>query len=327
MQTNDGKWLITGVAGFIGSHILERLLGAGQQVIGVDNFLTSDGSNLVAVEAAVGPAAWSRFRFLEADAVNLSAHLQAIGEVDYAIHQAALCSVPESMADPRRYYTNNLLSTIELLEALRSGWCRRLVFASSSAVYGEGSAEANREGHPLSPLSPYGESKRMGELLAAQYSANNPVEWVGLRYFNVFGRRQRFAGPYSSVIQVWLNAVQAGTPCVICGNGSATRDFVPVERVVDFNLLAAAALPPESVNRVYNVASGQARNMAEVFDLFRAVVEARLGRRIPDPVKVPARNGDIQRSVASVAEAGRNFPALAPCVFRTELEALVAASL
>jgi len=320
------RWVITGVAGFIGSHLLGRLLADGQDVVGVDNFATSDGSRLEAVRRALGAERWQHFRFLEADAAHLSSRFAEIGPVDHVLHQAALCSVPESIADPRTYYLNNLLSTMEMLEGLRQGWCGRLVFASSSAVYGEGGGTPNEESQPLHPMSPYGESKRLSELLAAQYSRCHGVEWVALRYFNVYGPGQRFAGPYSSVLQVWAHAVKEGQPCRIHGDGLAVRDFVPVSQVVDFNLLAAG-LPAASVNCAYNVASGQAMTLLELYAAFQRVVRARLGRALPDPVFSDPRPGDIRHSTADMRLARARFPRLPRPDLEADLAGLIAAAL
>jgi len=326
MEGARARWLITGVAGFIGSCLLERLLAMDQEVVGVDNFATSDGSRLEALHRSLGERPWQRFHFLEADAAHLAARFREIGPVDHVLHQAALCSVPESIADPGRYYRNNLLSTMELLEGLRQGWCGRLVFASSSAVYGEGGATPNVESQALDPMSPYGESKRLAELMAGQYSRCHGVEWVALRYFNVFGPGQRFSGPYSSVLQVWINAVRAGQPCRILGDGSAVRDFVPVSRVVDYNLLAAG-LPASAVNRAYNVASGQAVTMLELHAAFRGAIRARLGLSLPDPVFGAPRDGDILHSAADIRLAEAHFPRLPRPDLELELAGLVAAAL
>ena len=239
------------------------------------------------------------------------------------LHQAALCSVPESAQEPGRYFTNNLLSNIQLLEGLKQGWCERLVYASSSAVYGEGDLNGNIESQDLFPLSPYGETKRTAELLAKQYSMAHELEWIGLRYFNVFGTRQNYSGPYSSVIQVWLNALRNDRPCQIYGDGSAVRDFVPVDRVVDYNLLAAAGLPKFATNRVFNVATGKGITILQLFELFKSIIENKLQRKIQDPEFFSARPGDIQVSIGRMDLATNYFPLMKPIDFRSALADMI----
>lgn len=304
LQTAPRRWLITGVAGFIGSHLLERLLALGQFVVGIDNFVTGRRENLEAVRQIVGEASWARFRFHGGD-INCAGTCQTVCEgIELVLHQAALGSVPRSIADPIRSFENNVMGLIKLLAAARDQRVKRLVFASSSAVYGSHPDLPKREDNIGQPLSPYAATKFMNEVTAGVFARCYDCETVGLRYFNVFGPRQDPNGPYAAVIPKWIAAILAGEPIVVNGDGETSRDFCFVENVVQANLLAALSPNPDAVNTVYNVARSDRVTLNELFFAIRRNV----ARRLPSvanvqPVYQAFRPGDVRHSQASIDRA------------------------
>ena len=208
-------WLVTGVAGFIGSNLLETLLRAGQAVVGLDNFATGFRANLENVRTTVNDAAWARFRLIEGDTRDMDTCHRACSGVDYVLHQAALGSVPRSIADPLASHQTNVDGTLHMFIAARDAGVQRLIFASSSSVYGDNQDLPKVEDRTGTPLSPYALTKRIGEEYAAVFSRTYGFHVAGLRYFNVFGPRQNILGPYSAVIPRWITALLAGNPCTI----------------------------------------------------------------------------------------------------------------
>ena len=311
-------WVVTGAAGFIGSHLVEALLGLGQRVVGLDDFSTGRRRNLrEAVDANAGSRA--RFRLIRADVRDAAACRAACAGAHHVLHQAAVASVPRSVADPLETYAVNLGGTLNVLQAARAEGVGRVVYASSSAVYGDLRAVPHREERLGAPLSPYALSKRDAEAWAALFARLYGTEAVGLRYFNVFGPRQDPEGPYAAVVPAWTRALLRGEPCVVHGDGGATRDFVPVADVVRANLLAAvAALPGEA--RVFNVGAGRATSLEALFALLRdAVAELRPEVRFAAAVHDAAREGDVRDSRADLSRitaalgyrpTGDLFPAL-----------------
>ncbi len=295
-------WLVTGAAGFIGSNIVEELLGLGQQVVGLDNFSTGFAANLD--DAAGAHRADGRFRFVEGDIRDLTRCREACAGVDYVIHEAALASVPESIADPIESAQVNVDGTINMLVAARDAGVRRFVYASSSAVYGDTTAIPAREGVTGQLLSPYAATKATNEMYAALFQRTYGLHTVGLRYFNVFGRRQDPNGAYAAVIPRWVDKLLADEPCEIYGDGETTRDFCYVSDVVQANLLAATVCDESATGQAYNVACGAETSLNELFQMIQsgltryhpAVADAR-------PRYQSARQGDIRRSVADIARA------------------------
>ncbi len=265
LQAAPRSWLVTGVAGFIGSHLLETLLGLGQQVVGLDNFATGYAHNLEQVRAAVGEAAWARFRFIEGDIRDFEACTAAVEGVDYVLHQAALGSVPRSIEHPRLYHDVNVTGFVNMLEAARSAGVARFVYASSSSVYGDDPHLPKVEAQIGKPLSPYALTKSMNEQYAHLYATVYGYPSIGFRYFNVFGPRQDPKGAYAAVIPRWIDALLHGEPCVIHGDGETSRDFCYVANVVQANLLAATTDNPDALDRVYNVAVGERTTLNELF--------------------------------------------------------------
>lgn len=235
-------WLITGVAGFIGSNLLEHLLKLNQHVIGLDNFATGHQSNLDEVQSLVSPEQWSRFTFIEGDIRNLEDCQQACEGVDYVLHQAALGSVPRSLNDPITTNAANITGFLNMLVAARDAEVKSFTYAASSSTYGDHSALPKVEENIGKPLSPYAVTKYVNELYAEVFARSYGFKAIGLRYFNVFGKRQDPGGAYAAVIPKWTAAMVRGEDVFINGDGETSRDFCFIENAVQANLLAATAL-------------------------------------------------------------------------------------
>jgi UDP-N-acetylglucosamine 4-epimerase len=298
------RWLITGVAGFIGSNLLETLLRHGQLVVGIDNFLTGRAVNLDQVKDLVGPEAWSRFTFVNGDICDLQTCHKVCDQVEIILHQAALGSVPRSIADPLASHANNVNGTLNLLFAAKEAKVGRFVYASSSSVYGDHPGLPKFEDRIGECLSPYAVTKRIAELYAGVFAANYGIETIGLRYFNVFGARQDPEGAYAAVIPKWIMAMLGGQPVIINGDGETSRDFCYIANVVQANLLAGTTTNPAALNQVYNVAVGGRATLNELHCLLRE----QLGRldpnlKIHDPEYHNFRAGDIRHSNADIGKA------------------------
>jgi UDP-N-acetylglucosamine 4-epimerase len=312
LRREPRAWLVTGAAGFIGSHLVEELLRLDQRVAGLDDLATGSRRNLAAVRDAVSPAQAGRFTFHEGDIRDPAACARAIQGADLVLHQAALGSVPRSIEDPLRSHDVNVTGFLRVLAAAREAGVRRVVYASSSSVYGDHPALPKAEPAVGRPLSPYAASKHADELYAAAFACCYGLELVGLRYFNVFGPRQDPAGPYAAVVPVWFAALLEGREVRIHGDGETSRDFCYVDNVVQANLLAATSGDPEAPGRVFNVACGARTTLAELFLLIRAEV----GRIDPralarTPVHDAPRAGDVRHSLADI-EAARRILGYAP---------------
>jgi UDP-N-acetylglucosamine 4-epimerase len=304
LLTRPRSWLVTGVAGFIGSHLLETLLRWNQQVIGLDNFATGRKQNLEEVRHLVQPGQWARFTFFQGDILDPVLCRRACQGVDYVLHQAALGSVPQSIEDPLRFNESNVTGFLNLLVAARDQKVKRFVYASSSSVYGDDPDLPNRENRTGRPLSPYAVTKTVNELYAAVFARNYGLATIGLRYFNVFGARQDPRGAYAAVIPQWINAMLKGAPLRINGDGSISRDFCYVANTVQANLLAATSSNPGAINRVFNVALNASTTLNELF----ALLQQRLLSDHPSlrdyrPVHLPVRPGDILHSQADISLA------------------------
>ncbi|MEQ1894080.1 MAG: NAD-dependent epimerase/dehydratase family protein [Planctomycetota bacterium] len=320
------RWLVTGAAGFIGSHLVERLLALGQDVVALDDLTSGTRSNLEAVAgAAHGPA---RLRFLQADVRDREALARALVGVEFVLHQAGLGSVPRSLADPGTSFDVNARGTWELLVAARAAGVRRVVCASSSSVYGDERASPQREERLGTPLSPYAAAKRAAELAAEGLARAGGPEVAALRYFNVFGPRQSPRGPYAAVSPRWGAALLAGQRPELFGDGSTSRDFTPVAGVVAANLLAATRALVEPF-RAFNVGAGCATSLVDLHRLLVAVARA-LGRAAPSElVAAPARAGERPASLADLTrlrgELGYEPPALSPEFLQATLVGLARA--
>jgi UDP-N-acetylglucosamine/UDP-N-acetylgalactosamine 4-epimerase len=305
LRQNPRTWLVTGVAGFIGSQLLECLLSLGQSVIGLDNFSTGHPKNVD--EALERGAVDARFRLIYGDTRELSVCQEACKGVDVVLHHAALASVPESIADPLACHTANVDGFANLLVAARDAKVQRFIYASSSAVYGDDPASPKREERIGAPLSPYAATKVVNEIYAAVFQRVYGLQTVGLRYFNVFGRRQDTQGAYAAVIPRWVSTLAANNPCVIMGDGETTRDFFHVDDVVQANLLAASSEGQSETGQVYNVAGGKPTTLNQLYAIIRAKIVERLNLTPPDAVYADFRPGDIRYSVADISKISRDL--------------------
>ena len=298
----EGLWLVTGAAGFIGSNIVEALLAAGLDVVGLDNFATGHRRNLDEVQATVGDERWSRFRLIEADIRDRDACADAVEGVEYVLHQAALGSVPRSLADPLTSHDVNVTGFVNLLDAARLAGVRRFVYAASSSTYGDEPNLPKREERIGNPLSPYAATKLANEIYAAVYARSYDFASIGLRYFNVFGPRQDPEGPYAAVIPKWLAAMTSGAPIEIYGDGSTSRDFCYVANAVQANIRAALA-GDEAQNQVYNVAVGERTSLNQLFGLLRDNLARHQVHYAQEPAYADFRRGDVLHSEADISKA------------------------
>ena len=296
-------WVVTGVAGFIGSNLLEDLLSIGQTVVGVDNFSTGHRGNLD--EVLRGPLEKTAgFRMLEGDIRDLETCRAACEGADYVLHHAALGSVPWSMDDPLRTNAVNVDGFVNMLVAAKDAGVRRLVYASSSAVYGDTPAYPQIESTLGRPLSPYAASKSANETYALAFQMSYGLQTVGLRYFNVFGRRQDPAGAYAAVIPRWIAALLRGERCRIFGDGETTRDFCYIANVIQANLLAAAGATSDATCDAYNIACAESVTLNQLFEMMRnglARSDSRFAGVVPQYDGF--RPGDIRYSCASIEKA------------------------
>jgi UDP-N-acetylglucosamine/UDP-N-acetylgalactosamine 4-epimerase len=299
-------WLLTGVAGFIGSHLLEALLKLGQRVIGIDDFSTGKVENLQDVRRCCGPAAWSKFQLINDTVCDLAVCRQACKSVDYVLHHAALASVQRSIQDPIDTHQRNVAGFLNMLVAARDGRASRLIYASSSSTYGDDALSEKLEDTRGTPLSLYAATKYVNELYAEIFGRYYGMETIGLRYFNVFGARQDPDGEYSAVIPRWIVSMLEGTPVCINGTGAITRDFVFVADVVQANLLAATTTRPGSTNQVYNVGTNTSTSLLDLFTTVKDIV-LRSGdvQDILSPRFRQARPNDVRYSQANLAKISK----------------------
>jgi UDP-N-acetylglucosamine 4-epimerase len=303
LRTTPRTWLVTGGAGFIGSHLLEELLGLGQTVRVLDNLATGKRANVDAVLAAADAGAAPRCTFIEGDIADPATAARACDGVDYVLHQAALGSVPRSIADPRASHRANVDGFLEMLIAARDAKVKRFVYASSSSVYGDEPNLPKVESRVGRVLSPYAGTKAVNELYAGTFQLSYGLECIGLRYFNVFGPRQDPDGAYAAVMPKWVKALLQGEPCTINGDGETSRDFCFVKNAVQANLLSAVA-PAASTDTAYNVAFGDRTTLTELFALLRdglAVKRPELASA--QPTFADFRKGDVRHSLADISKA------------------------
>jgi UDP-N-acetylglucosamine/UDP-N-acetylgalactosamine 4-epimerase len=295
-------WLITGVAGFIGSNLLETLLKLDQRVVGLDNFATGHQHNLDEVQSLVTPEQWNRFRFIEGDIREFKDCAAACEGVDNVLHQAALGSVPRSVHDPITTHDVNSSGFLRMLEAARAAGVKSFTYAASSSTYGDHPDLPKVEDRIGRPLSPYAVTKFTNELYADVFSRVYGFQTVGLRYFNVFGKRQDPHGAYAAVIPLWTAALIRGDDVHINGDGETSRDFCFVDNAVKANILAATS-EPAARNQVYNVAVGDRTTLNELYDGLKRALAAHGVESDKQPVYRDFRLGDIRHSQASVEKA------------------------
>lgn len=296
-------WLITGVAGFIGSNLLEALLKLNQTVVGLDNFSTGHQHNLSEVQGEVTAEQWANFRLFEGDITKVEDCHKACEGVDYVLHQAALGSVPRSIADPITTNANNISGFLNMLVAARDANVASFTYAASSSTYGDHPALPKVEDNIGKPLSPYAVTKLVNELYAGVFAKTYGFNTIGLRYFNVFGKRQDPNGAYAAVIPKWTAAMLQGDTVFINGDGETSRDFCYIENTVQMNILAATA-NDEAKNQVYNCAVGDRTTLNDLYQAIKKALE-NLGVTVT-PVKPEYRDfraGDVRHSQADISKA------------------------
>lgn len=302
LQQAPKTWLITGVAGFIGSNLLETLLKLNQNVVGLDNFATGHQHNLDEVQNLVTPEQWINFKFYEGDIRDFEDCQKVCAGVDYVLHQAALGSVPRSIADPITTNAANITGFLNILTAARDAKVRSFTYAASSSTYGDHPALPKVEDNIGKPLSPYAVTKYVNELYAEVFARTYGFRAIGLRYFNVFGQRQDPNGAYAAVIPKWTASMIKGEDVFINGDGETSRDFCFIENTVQANILAATTQNDEAKNQVYNVAVGDRTTLNDLFNAIQAALNENGVTYTKEPVYRDFRVGDVRHSQADVSK-------------------------
>jgi UDP-N-acetylglucosamine 4-epimerase len=302
LSKNPKSWLITGCAGFIGSNLLEKLLSLNQKVVGLDNFATGHQKNLDEVESQVSAAQWQNFTFVKGDIRHLEDCQKAVVGANYILHQAALGSVPRSIADPALTNSTNVSGFLNMLIAAKEEQVETFVYAASSSTYGDHPALPKEEDNIGKPLSPYAVTKYVNELYADVFFKTYGLSTIGLRYFNVFGKRQDPDGAYAAVIPKWTSAMYNNDDVLINGDGETSRDFCFIENAVQANILAAVATS-EAKNNVYNVALGDRTSLNVLFDSLKSALADNDINYDKSPVYQDFRAGDVRHSQADISKA------------------------
>ena len=300
LRQTPKTWLVPGVAGFIGSNLLETLLKLNQKVVGLDNFATGHQHNLDEVQNLVSAEQWANFKFYEGDIRNLEDCQKACANVDYVLHQAALGSVPRSIADPITTNAANITGFLNMLVAARDANVSSFTYAASSSTYGDHPALPKVEENIGNPLSPYAVTKYVNELYADVFARTYSFKAIGLRYFNVFGKRQDPNGAYAAVIPKWTAAMIAGDDVFINGDGETSRDFCFIENTVQANILAATTQNEEAKNQVYNVAVGDRTTLNDLFNAIKAALNENGVIYTKAPIYREFRAGDVRHSQSSI---------------------------
>lgn len=303
-------WLVTGAAGFIASNLVEFLLRQGQHVVGFDNFATGYRHNLDEVQQLVGAAAWKNFTFIEGDLARIEDCRRAVQGAELILHQGALGSVPRSIEEPLNSHAANVTGTVNLLAAAKDAGIKRVVYASSSSVYGDDPELPKVESKIGNCLSPYAATKLADEIYADVFCRCYEMQAVGLRYFNVFGPRQDPKGAYAAVIPAWIASLLEGQPVFINGDGETSRDFCHVLNVVQANVLAACRPMPASTHRVYNIAVGERTTLNQLYELIQgslAALDVPAHVKSARPTYRDFRAGDVRHSLANTAAARRDL--------------------
>ena len=312
LAQNQYTWLITGVAGFIGSNLLETLLTLDQKVIGLDNFLTGKHDNLDEVKELVTPNQWKNFTFIEGDICDLGLCDRVVKGVDFVLHQAALGSVPRSIEDPIKTNLINIDGFLNILWASRNANVRSFTYAASSSTYGDHEALPKVEEFIGKPLSPYAVTKYVNELYADIFKTNYDFNSIGLRYFNVFGKRQDPDGAYAAVIPKWIASMIKGNDVYINGDGETSRDFCYIDNVVQANLISAtltllnsdAGIMKKSLNQIYNIAVGDRTTLNELYFILRDNLSLHFSHlKESQPIYRDFRDGDVRHSQADISKA------------------------
>ena len=303
LTKNTKSWLITGVAGFIGSNLLEKLLKLEQTVVGLDNFATGHQYNLDEVQSLVSAEQWARFNFIQGDIRSFEDCQMACQGVDYVLHQAALGSVPRSINDPITTNSANIDGFLNMLVAARDAKVQSFTYAASSSTYGDHPGLPKVEDIIGKPLSPYAVTKYVNELYADVFAKTYGFNCIGLRYFNVFGKRQDPNGAYAAVIPKWTAAMIQGEDVFINGDGETSRDFCFIENTVQANLLAAMTTNPDARNQIYNVAVGDRTTLNQLFEAIQSALNENGINHNKAPVYRDFRAGDVRHSQADVKKA------------------------
>jgi UDP-N-acetylglucosamine 4-epimerase len=296
------RWLITGIAGFIGSNLLEHLLLLDQKVAGLDNFATGHQHNLDEVKRLVSDSQWQNFTFIEGDIRDYNTCTQALQNVDYVLHQAALGSVPRSIADPITSNAANITGFLNMLQAAKEAKVKSFTYAASSSTYGDHPALPKIEENIGNPLSPYAVTKYVNELYAGVYAKTYGFKSIGLRYFNVFGKRQDPDGAYAAVIPKWTAAMISTDEIFINGDGETSRDFCFIENTIQMNILAATS-SEEAKDQVYNVAVGDRTTLNDLFNSIKETLIFNDRDIVTQPIYRDFRAGDVRHSQADISKA------------------------
>tara|TARA_X000001036_G_C20657484_1_gene797586 strand:- start:160 stop:1185 length:1026 start_codon:yes stop_codon:yes gene_type:complete len=302
LSKSPKRWLITGVAGFIGSNLLETLLKLNQTVIGIDNFSTGNKENLDQVKAKVDILQWKNFTFTECDITSSNACMEATLGIDYVLHQAALGSIPRSIKNPIKTNDVNIAGFLNILFASKEQKVKSFTYASSSSVYGDHQALPKIEENIGATLSPYAVSKYANELYASVFSKCYGFKSIGLRYFNVFGVRQNPHGAYAAVIPKWIDLIKRNKDVFIYGDGETSRDFCYVDNVVQANILSAVA-NDESKDQIYNIAVGEQTSLNQLYKILQRIISGDDGALKSKLIYKDFREGDIRHSIADISKA------------------------
>jgi len=303
LLSNPQTWLITGVAGFIGSNLLETLLELNQKVVGLDNFSTGNEANLKEVQSLVSKKQWSKFKFIKGDISNLKSCELACHNIDYVLHQAAIGSVPRSIKDPIKTNKSNITGFLNMLVAANNANVKSFTYAASSSTYGDHKKLPKKEDIIGKPLSPYAVTKYVNELYADVFYKAYGFNSIGLRYFNVFGKRQTPKSTYAAVIPKWIHAIIANEEIFINGDGKTSRDFCFVDNAVQANILAATANNKMALNTIYNVALGDRTSLNELYKILQDLIAKKNIIRHDKVVYQDFRDGDVRHSQADITKA------------------------
>ncbi len=312
LKNSQSTWLVTGIAGFIGSNLLETLLKLDQKVVGLDNFSTGHQYNLDEVKGLVTKEQWANFTLIQGDIRKIDTCHQACSGVQYVLHQAALGSVPRSIEDPALTNANNISGFLNMLIAARDARVKRFVYAASSSTYGDHPDLPKQEPIIGNPLSPYAVTKLVNELYADVFAKTYDFNTIGLRYFNIFGQRQDPNGAYAAVIPKWFAALLTGEDTFINGDGETSRDFCFIDNCVQANLLAATVQSAEATNQVYNVAFGERNTLNRLHELIKKRVDDSGCKQGNSQLSYrDFRAGDVRHSLADISKA-KNLLGYAP---------------
>lgn len=303
LLANPQTWLITGVAGFIGSNLLETLLELNQKVVGLDNFSTGNEANLKEVQSLVSKKQWSKFTFIKGDISNLKSCELACQNIDYVLHQAAIGSVPRSIKDPIKTNKSNITGFLNMLVAANNANVKSFTYAASSSTYGDHKKLPKKEHIIGNPLSPYAVTKYVNELYADVFNKAYSFNSIGLRYFNVFGKRQTPNSTYAAVIPKWINTICKNEEIFINGDGRTSRDFCFIENAIQANILAATTSNKKALNNIYNIAVGDRTSLNELYKSLQGLIHKKSKTQHSKLIYRDFREGDVKHSQADISKA------------------------